>query len=306
MKNCSHPFLPMRLFVGEVFRRNIPVRHASDTNRYPAPPQLHKLAYWGCISYVRCRQGAGSSLLSAKSRARSSLCAFGSATGELRLSRRGESSEVTGRASGSLGRMGASVSIHIAFRLKTPVLPRIATWVKVSSRSFWYPAQHSALRGADTAPFRLTVNGSSAISSGVEKSSSGSSVYEQTLNAQPFFVQGEWDRIDGTGDAKDILALVPKGASAEERKQAASIMSLAASARAFYSAMLGPTPGVPIRIVTARRGSGFNEAGTVLLEAGALRRMKIDSGTALLISETVARLWIGGQAAVRGEGGGFS
>ena len=160
------------------------------------------------------------------------------------------------------------------------------------------------MRGSDTAPFRLTVNGPNAISSGVEKGGSGSSVYEQGLNAQPFFVQGEWDRIDGTGDVKDVSALVPKGASAEERKQAGSIMSLAASARAFYSAMLGPPPAAPIRIVTVRRGSGFNEAGTVLLEAGALRRSKIDSATALLLSEAVARLWIGGQTAVRGEGGG--
>ncbi|MCM3870780.1 MAG: tetratricopeptide repeat protein, partial [Pyrinomonadaceae bacterium] len=172
--------------------------------------------------------------------------------------------------------------------------------------SFWYPAPNTpfTLRGGDTAPFRLTVNGPNAVSSGVEKSGSGSSVYEQALNAQPFFVQGEWDRIDGSGDVKDIIAFVPKGASAEERKQAASIMSLAASARAFYSAMLGPPPVTPTRIVTVRRGAGFNEAGTVLLEAGALRRMKIDSGTALLLSETVARLWIGGQTAVRGEGGG--
>jgi TolA-binding protein len=172
--------------------------------------------------------------------------------------------------------------------------------------SFWYPAPNTpfTVRGGDTAPFRLTVNGPNAVSSGVEKSGSGSSVYEQGLNAQPFFVQGEWDRIDGSGDVKDIIALVPKGASAEERRQAGSIMSLAASARAFYSAMLGPPPATPIRIVAVRRGAGFNEAGTVLLEAGALRRMKIDSGTALLLSETVARLWIGGQTAVRGEGGG--
>ena len=173
-------------------------------------------------------------------------------------------------------------------------------------QSFWYPAPNTpfTVRGGDTAPFRLTVNGPNAISSGIEKAGSGSSVYEQGLNAQPFFVQGEWDRIDGTGDVRDILALVPKGASAEERRQAGSIMSLAASARAFYSAMLGPPPAVPIRIVAVRRGSGFNEGGTVLLEAGALRRMKIDSATALLISEAAARLWIGSQTAVRGEGGG--
>ncbi|MCM3905502.1 MAG: tetratricopeptide repeat protein, partial [Pyrinomonadaceae bacterium] len=119
-----------------------------------------------------------------------------------------------------------------------------------------------------------------------------------------FFVQGEWDRIDGAGDVKDVSALVPKGASAEERKQAESIISLAASARAFYSGLLGPAPATPIRIIAVRRGSGFNEAGTVLIEAGALRRLKIDSTNALLLSEAVARMWIGAQTAVRGEGSG--
>jgi hypothetical protein len=173
-------------------------------------------------------------------------------------------------------------------------------------QSFWYPAPNTpfTLRGGDTAPFRLTVNGANAISSGVEKSGSGPSVYEQVLNAQPFFVQGEWDRIDGAGEVKDVSALVPKGASAEERRQAESFMSFAASARAFYSGLLGPAPATPIRIVSVRRGSGFNEAGTVLLEAGALRRSKIDSATALLLSEAVARVWIGGLTAVRGEGSG--
>jgi tetratricopeptide (TPR) repeat protein len=217
---------------------------------------------------------------------------------------------------------------RVTVTLPTPVAPDGSTNVSVSyslpvenntglaaisplgsqflPQSFWYPAPNTpfTVRGSDTAPFRLTVNGSNAISSGVEKSGSGSSVYEQGLNAHPFFVQGEWDRIDGAGDAKDVSALVPKGASAEERKQAESIMSLAASARSFYSAMLGPAPTMPIRIVSVRRGSGFNEAGTVLLEAGALRRAKIDSATALLLSEAVARMWIGGQTAVRGEGSG--
>jgi hypothetical protein len=54
-----------------------------------------------------------------------------------------------------------------------------------------------------------------------------------------------------------------------------------------------------------RRGSGFSDGGTVLVEPGAFRRSKVDSATALLISEAVSRLWMGGQTAVRGEGGGL-
>lgn len=222
---------------------------------------------------------------------------------------RGNLQRVTVTLPGSVAPDGTS-NVTISYSFPVESNTGLAALSPMASQflpqSFWYPAPNTpfTVRGSDTAPFRLTINGTNAISSGVEKSVSGASVYEQGLNAQPFFVQGEWDRIDGAGDVKDVSALVPKGASAEERRQAESIMSLAASARTFFSTMLGPAPTTPMRIVAVRKGSGFNEAGTVLLEAGALRRFKIDSATALLISEAVARVWIGGQTATRGEGSG--
>jgi tetratricopeptide (TPR) repeat protein len=174
--------------------------------------------------------------------------------------------------------------------------------------SFWYPAPNTPfnVRGADTAPFRLTVTGPNVISSGVEKSGSGgSSVYEQSLFAQPFFIQGDWDRTEGAGEGKGISAFLPKGSPPEERKQAEAIIALAGSARSFCAGLLGPAPDVPIRLISVRRGSGFNDAGAVLIESGAFRRAKLDAATALLVSEAISRLWIGGQTAVRGEGGGL-
>lgn len=169
--------------------------------------------------------------------------------------------------------------------------------------SMWYPAPNTAvaLRGPDYAPFRLTVTGAPAVSSGVEK---GPGVFEQTLNAQPFFTIGNWDRVEGTANARGIIALVPKGAGEDERKQADSLMRLAANAREFYAALLGAAPDVPIRLVTVKRGAGFDDAGTILLSEGALRRKKIDSVTALAIAEAVARIWIGANTAVRGDGHG--
>lgn len=173
--------------------------------------------------------------------------------------------------------------------------------------SFWYPAPNTpfTVRGADTAPFRLTVNIANVVSSGAEKTTGGSSVYEQTLNAQPFFVQGEWDRIEGTGEGRGIAAYLPKGASAEERKQGEALIALSAAARVYYASLLGPATASPVRLVAVRRGAGFNDGGTILLEAGAFRRSKIDTATALLVAEALARLWLGGQIAVRGEGGGL-
>ncbi len=174
--------------------------------------------------------------------------------------------------------------------------------------SFWYPAPNTpfTVRGADTAPVRLSVNGSGVLSSGVEKSNSaGDTVYEQPLSAQPLFVQGEWDKVEGAGESKNIAAFLPRGASADERKQAEAAVSLAASARSYYAGLLGPPPEIPIRLVSVRRGSGLSDGGMILLEPGAFRRAKLDSATARLVAEAVSRLWIGGQSPVRGEGGGL-
>lgn len=174
--------------------------------------------------------------------------------------------------------------------------------------SFWYPTPNTPFtaRGGDTAPVRLVVNSANVISSGMEKSGGpGSTVYEQPLNGQPFFVQGDWDKVEGTGESSNITAFLPRGATAEEKKQAEAILIFAANARTYYTSQLGTGPEVPIRVVSVRRGSGFNDAGTILVDPGAFRRTKLDSTTALLISEAIARLWIGAQTPVRGDGGGL-
>jgi tetratricopeptide (TPR) repeat protein len=173
--------------------------------------------------------------------------------------------------------------------------------------SFWYPSPNTAftLRGADTAPFRVVVNLPNAVGSGADKNSgAGSTVIEQSLSAQPLFVQGEWDRVEGSADNRNVIALLPRGAGAEEKKQADSLIALAASARSFYSSLLGPAPDAPIRLIAVRRGAGFSDAGAILIEPAAFRRSKTDATTALLISEAVARLWLGAQTPIRAEGGG--
>jgi len=172
--------------------------------------------------------------------------------------------------------------------------------------SFWYPTPNTpfTIRGADTAPVKLTVNLPNVISTGVEKSSGGSSSFEQSLSGQPFFVQGEWDRVEGTADAKGITAFVAKGASADERKKADTIIAYTAAARAYFASTLGSSVDAPIRLVAVRRGAGFSDTGTVLLDSDVFRLPRLDSTSALSIAEAVARLWVGGQTPIRGEGGG--
>jgi Tfp pilus assembly protein PilF len=173
--------------------------------------------------------------------------------------------------------------------------------------SFWYPMPNTpySVRGADTAPFRLTVNIPNAISSGVEKSGpAGSIAFEQPLHGQPFFVQGDWDKLEGAADGKGIVVLLEKGAAPDDRKKAEALIAFAATARAYFAAALGPAPDVPLRLVSVRRGAGFTDGGTVLFDADALRMPKLDAATALSVSETIVRVWIGGQTPVLGEGGG--
>ncbi|MFS8084230.1 MAG: hypothetical protein ACMG6H_01235 [Acidobacteriota bacterium] len=172
--------------------------------------------------------------------------------------------------------------------------------------SMWYPSANTsfAVRGADYAPFRLTINGANAVSSGVETAANGNSVFVQALNGQPFFVAGTWDRIDGGSTAKGISAYLPTGAGADERKQAEALIGLTNDARIFFANLFGAAPDVPVRLVSVTRGSGFDDAGTILLGEGAFRRKKVDAVTAVEITEAVARLWIGADSPVRGEGYG--
>jgi len=171
--------------------------------------------------------------------------------------------------------------------------------------SIWYPMPNTPFtaRGADTAPFRISVNLPDVVSSGIEKSTGGSSAFEQSLSGQPFFVQGNWDKVEGSVE-KGITVYAPKGAKADERKQAEALVAFTSAARSFFTTALGNGPDAPVRLVAVRRGAGFSDSGTVLFDADALRLPRVDAATALSIAEAVARLWLGGQTPVHGEGSG--
>jgi tetratricopeptide (TPR) repeat protein len=172
--------------------------------------------------------------------------------------------------------------------------------------SNWYPAPNTPLapRGADYAPFKLTVsglsNGETLVSSG--KAAGGG--FEQPLNAQPFFVTGRWETVEGSGEARGVSAMLHAGADAEERRAAESLVALAGAARAFYASLFGSTPDVPVRLVGLGRGAGFEAGGTLLVNHAIFRRRKVDSATAMQIADAVARMWVGGTGAVEGEGSG--
>lgn len=211
----------------------------------------------------------------------------------------------------------ADLSVTIDYRLPVTENSGLAALSQVGVQflplSAWYPTPNTpfAVRGADTAPFRLTVNSpghptviSSGRSTNGGSSGGGGAAFEQNLSAQPFFVAGKWDAIEGAAEARGMSAWLYMGATAEERQQATALLGLAANARSFYAGLLGAAPDAPVKIVAVARGAGFNDAGTLLLDHAVFRRPKVDAATALLVAEATARLWIGGATAVRGEGSG--
>ncbi|MCA1631531.1 MAG: hypothetical protein LC774_14600 [Acidobacteria bacterium] len=171
--------------------------------------------------------------------------------------------------------------------------------------SLWYPSPNSpvSVRGADTAPVRLTVNaagGETVVSSG----QASGATFDQKLSAQPFFVAGRWDAFEGANDARGVTAMLPRGATPDERKRAEALTAYAAAARAYFSSTLGGAQDAPLRLVAVNRAAGFDMGGTILVEPAVFRRAKLDGATALLIAEAIARLWIGGASPVRGAGAG--
>jgi tetratricopeptide (TPR) repeat protein len=164
--------------------------------------------------------------------------------------------------------------------------------------SFWYPTPNSwyFARGADFAPMRLQVssaNGETVIASGTQNNNE----FEQKFNGQPFFVSGNWDMVNANG----VSVFVQKGATADEQTRANEMALLASEARTFTANLLGTVPDIPIRIAAVKRGAGFSSGGTIFVDESAVRRQKIDSQTAMIIAEAVAKIWIGNVVLVNGD-----
>jgi tetratricopeptide (TPR) repeat protein len=166
--------------------------------------------------------------------------------------------------------------------------------------SYWYPTPNSWFfaRGADFAPVRIQLAGTSlqVVAAGTESGGA----YDLKLSGQPFFSVGAWEKVDASG----VSVYVPNGATAEERKRAAELASLASDAKAFAVTLLGNAPEVPVRIVPVRRGGGFTSGGVILVDENVLRRPKIDSLTAMTIAESIAKMWLGNAITTTGDGYG--
>lgn len=164
--------------------------------------------------------------------------------------------------------------------------------------AFWYPTPNSwyFVRGADFAPFSLKVtspNGLTILSSGAESGNG----FEQKLNSQPFFIAGNWDKIEING----VSVYMPKGADAEAQKRANELVSLFSEAKTFTANLLGPAPDASLRIIAVKRGAGFSGGGTIFVDDSLFRRQKIDSNMAMTIADSVVKIWLGNAVNVNGD-----
>ncbi len=165
--------------------------------------------------------------------------------------------------------------------------------------SYWYPTPNNwyFARGADFAPVHLQVNsanGETIVASGTQSGNS----FDQKLLSQPFFVAGNWDKIDANG----VSVFVPKGADAKTR--ADELAAFALEAKNFTATLFGTAPDAPLKIVAVRRGGGFADGGTIFVDESVFRRQKIDAQAAMNIAEATAKLWLGNAVAVSGDGFG--
>lgn len=197
----------------------------------------------------------------------------------------------------------ANFTVKVDYRLKVDENSGLNAISPLGSQflplSFWYPTPNSqyAPKGADFAPFSLKLSSSdTVISSGTANGTN----YEQKLNGQPFFITGSWDLVD----VKGITVYLPKGAGDFEKQRASELGNLVAEASSFTAGLLGTAPNLPMRIVAVRRGAGFSDSGTLLLDYATFRRQKIDSNTAMTIADSVAKIWLGNVKLVKGEGYG--
>ncbi len=200
------------------------------------------------------------------------------------------------------GLVTATVDYKVILKDNTALGSVSPTLAQLLPLSYWYPTPNSWFftRGADVAPLRLKVNAPSGVmvaSSGTESATG----FDQKLSTQPFFVAGNWDVANLNG----VSVHMPKGTGAEGLKRASELAGLFADARTFVAGILGKAPDVPARIVSVRRGAGFGSGGTVLVDEAVFRRSKIDSLTAMNISEAVVKTWLGNSTTVNGEGYGI-
>jgi hypothetical protein len=206
---------------------------------------------------------------------------------------------------------GSVIQVEVAYKLKVEENSGLNALSPIGSQflplSFWYPTPNSwyFARGGDFAPYSVqvtTATGLTAVSAG----SGSANTFENRLGGQPFFAAGNWETVEQPKSGLDpaFYAYLPKGAGEAEKQRANELLALAKEARTFVAGILGPENVPAYRLVGVRRGSGFSDSGTILIDDNVFRRQKIDAQTAMTIADAVAKTWLGNMVTITGDGYG--
>ena len=167
------------------------------------------------VSVRNVGRGSGATLslrISSKAEIKSASVGAATATFKAAAETRGGAQRVTITLPNSVA-PNDSINATLDYRLPVEENSGVAAISPIGSQflplSLWFPSPSTptSVRGADYAPFHLAVTGANIISSGNEKDGG----FAQPLNAQPFFVAGNWDRVDGSGNSKGVSAFLTKG-----------------------------------------------------------------------------------------------
>lgn len=203
---------------------------------------------------------------------------------------------------------GAVIQIEVTYKIKVDENSGVAALSPIGSQflplSFWYPTPNSWFyaRGGDFAPYTINVTtsgGQTVYSAGTGTGAA----FENRLGGQPFFVAGNWE-VEGPAAGSAFSAYLPKGAGPAEKQRASELLALAEEARKFIESQLGAGGAQSYRLIGVRRGSGFSDSGTILIDDNVFRRAKIDSQAAMMIADSIARTWLGNSISVGGDGYG--
>ena len=199
----------------------------------------------------------------------------------------------------------ASFSVKVNYKLKVQTNSGLNALSPVGSQflplSFWYPTPNSWFfaGGSDFAPYSLRVNNASGLTV-VSSGNYSGNVSDQLLSGQPFFSTGQWEIVEANG----VMVFAPKGSGANGTERANELSGFLSEMKVFVSELSGKEFAFPMRIVSVDRGAGFSDGGTVFVDDSVFRRQKIDSQTAMILGEAVAKMWLGNIVEVQGDGYG--
>jgi hypothetical protein len=172
------------------------------------------------------------------------------------------------------------------------------------------PSTGFALTGATTAPFNLTVTGSTmrAASAGNFKGDATTQTFEQPLNSIPFLVASTFDQpitLEHGGVKIEIYAqtgLQSVGGKSTTKDNVNRLAEEAGKIVDFLSKTLGAPPqGASFRIISSPRAGNITSPGALIVNEQTLRSDFINANTIEAIADALARIWTDGRVRIRGQ-----